>query len=122
MASNIEMVEKLLSDLKAIGGVEACAAISRDGLLISAIIQKEQFADSLAAMSATILGAAETATTQLEKGVPNRVVVETDHGILIVVGAGPKALLILQASPKAGLGLILLELDKAARKLKEILT
>ena len=122
VASNVEMVEKLLSDLKAIGGVEACAAISRDGLLISAIIQKEQFADSLAAMSATILGAAETATTQLEKGVPNRVIVETDHGILIVVGAGPKALLILQAGPKAGLGLILLELEKAARKLKEILT
>jgi len=122
MAATLEMVDKLLSDLKATGGVEACAAISRDGLLIRAIIQKEQMVDSLAAMSATILGAAETATAQLKKGIPNRVIVETDNGILIVVGAGPKALLMLLADPKAGLGLMLLELDKAARILKEILT
>lgn len=121
MPDTIDMVDKLLSDLKNIGGVEACAAASRDGLLIRAVMQKELFVDSLAAMSATILGAAETATTRVEKGVPNRVIVETDYGRLVVVGAGPKALLILLAGQDTGLGLILLELEKSAMKLKEIL-
>jgi predicted regulator of Ras-like GTPase activity (Roadblock/LC7/MglB family) len=73
-------------------------------------------------MLATMLGAAETATTQLKKGVPNRVIVESDSGKLVVVGAGPKALLIVLTSPDTGLGLILLELEKSAKKLKEILT
>ncbi|MCZ7393884.1 MAG: roadblock/LC7 domain-containing protein [Candidatus Methanoperedens sp.] len=121
MPDTIDMVDKLLADLKNIGGVEACAAASRDGLLIRAIMQKELFVDSLAAMSATILGAAETATTHVEKGVPNRVIVETDYGRLVVIGAGPKALLILLASQDTGLGLILLELEKSAKKLKDIL-
>jgi predicted regulator of Ras-like GTPase activity (Roadblock/LC7/MglB family) len=121
MPDIIEMVDKLLADLMNIKGVEACAAASRDGLLIRAVMQKEQFVDSLAAMSATMLGAAETATTQLEKGLPNRLIVDSEHGRLIVVGAGPKALLIVLTSHDTGLGLILLELEKSAKKLKDLL-
>ncbi|MDD5473245.1 MAG: roadblock/LC7 domain-containing protein [Candidatus Methanoperedens sp.] len=122
MSDTIELVDKLLADLKNIGGVEACIAASRDGLLIRATMEKEQLMDSLSAMSATMLGAAETAITQAEKGVPNRVIVESEHGKLVVVGAGSKALLIVLAAPNAGLGLILLELEKSAKKLKDILT
>ena len=122
MSDTLDMVDKLLADLKNTGGVIACAAASRDGLLIRAIMQKEQFVESLAAMSATMLGAAETATTHVEIGVPSRIVVESDKGILVIVGAGPKALLILLAGQNSGLGLILHELDKSAKKLKEILT
>lgn len=121
MTDTIDMVDKLLTDLKGIGGMEACAAASRDGLLIRASMEKEYFVESLAAMSATMLGAAETATTQVEKGVPNRVIVESDFGRLIVVGAGPKALLIALVDSNTGLGLILLELEKSAKKLKELL-
>jgi predicted regulator of Ras-like GTPase activity (Roadblock/LC7/MglB family) len=69
-------------------------------------MQKELFVDSLAAMSAIILGAAEK---------------ETDYGRLVVIGAGPKVLLILLAGQDTGLGLILPELEKSAKKLKEIL-
>lgn len=122
MPDTIDLVDKLLADLKNEGGVIACAAVSRDGLLIRANMQKEQFVESLAAMSATILGASETATTHVEMGIPTRVIVETDYGKLVVVGAGPKALLIVLAGQNIGLGLVLLELDKSAIKLKEILT
>ncbi len=121
MTDTIELIDKLLSDLKKAGGVEACAAVSRDGLLIKSSMQKEQFAESFAAMSATMLGAAETASTELGKGIPNRVIVESTQGRLIAVGAGPNALLVVIVSPEAGLGLILLELDKSAKKLKELL-
>jgi len=121
MTDTIELIDKLISELKKSGGVEACAAVSRDGLLIRSSMQKEQFAESFAAMSATMLGAAETASTELGKGVPNRVIVESTQGRLIAVGAGPKALLVVIVSPEAGLGLILLELDKTAKKLKELL-
>lgn len=122
MPDAIDMLDRLLADLKNIGGVEACAAVSSDGLLIRAVMQKDMFLDSLAAMSAIILGAARTATAQEEKGLPHRVIVETKHGRLIVVGAGPKALLIILANQDVGLGLILLELEKSAIKLKEIIT
>ncbi len=122
MSDKLDMVDKLLADLKNVGGVMACAAASRDGLLIRSLMKNEQYVESLAAMSATMLGAAETATTQVEMGIPTRVIVESDTGKLIIVGAGPKALLILLANKNSGLGLILLELEKSAQKLKEILT
>lgn len=122
MSDTIEMVDKILTDLKNVGGVEACAAASRDGLLIHAAMQKIKHAESFAAMSATMLGAAETATTELGKGMPNRVIVESEHGRLIAVGAGPKALLIVLVDSDTGLGLVLLELEKSAMKLKEILS
>ena len=122
MTDTIELLDRVLAELRKSGGVEACAAVSRDGLLIrSSSMQKEQYAESFAAMSATMLGAAETASTELGKGVPNRVIVESSMGRLIAVGAGSKALLIVIVSPETGLGLILLELDKAAKKLKELL-
>jgi len=121
MTDIIELIDKVLSDLKTAGGVESCAAVSRDGLLIRSSLQKEQFAESFAAMSATMLGAAETASIELGKGVPNRVIVESSQGRLIAVGAGRKALLVVIVSQDAGLGLVLLELDKAALSLKELL-
>lgn len=122
MTGTVNKVDKILADLKMVGGVEACAAASRDGLLIRAIMQKAGFAESLAAMSATMLGAAETATEELGKGIPNRIIVESEHGRLIAVGAGPKALIIVLANSDSGLGLILMELEKSAMKLKELLT
>ena len=122
MSDTVDMIDKILADLKKAGGVEACAAVSRDGLLIRSVMQKEQFAESFAAMSATMLGAAETATTELGKGVPHRVIAESENGRLIAVGGGPKALLVVIVSSDTGLGLILLELDKAATKLKELLS
>jgi predicted regulator of Ras-like GTPase activity (Roadblock/LC7/MglB family) len=121
MPDTIDMIDKILADLRKAGGVEACAAISRDGLLIRSNIEKEKFAESFAAMSATMLGAAETASLELGKGLPHRVIVESENGRLIAVGAGPKALLIVIVNSDTGLGLILLELEKAANKLKEIL-
>ena len=121
MTDTIEKIDKVLIDLTKAGGVEACAAVSRDGLLIRSSLQKEQFAESFAAMSATMLGAAETASIELGKGVPNRVIVESSEGRLIAVGAGQKALLVVIVNQEAGLGLILLELDKAALSLKELL-
>jgi predicted regulator of Ras-like GTPase activity (Roadblock/LC7/MglB family) len=122
MTETVEIVDKILADLKKVIGVEACAVASRDGLLIRAILQEGQSSESFAAMSATMFGAAETAATVLGKGIPCRVIVESDRGRLIAVGAGPKALLIVLVSFDTGLGLILLELGNAAIKLKELLT
>jgi predicted regulator of Ras-like GTPase activity (Roadblock/LC7/MglB family) len=122
MTSMAEMLDKVLVDLKKVGGVEASVVASRDGLLIASNIQSfGTRAETFAAMSATMLGAAETATTELGKGVPDRVIVETEHGKLIATGAGSKALLIVLTDPDAGLGLILVELEKAAEKVKKIL-
>lgn len=121
MVSLREMLEKVLKDLKVAGDVEASAIVSRDGLLIASDIPQSVNAEAFAAMTATMLGAAETATSELGKGVPDRVIVESKETKIITCGAGSKALLVLMANPNANLGLVLLEMGKASEKVKELL-
>jgi len=116
-----EMMEKILNDLKNVGDIEASAIVSRDGLLMASNISSNVRAETFAAMSATMLGAAETALSELKKGVPERVIIESKEGKVIAAGAGPKALLIAMMRPEAGLGLALVEMGKAAEKVKQIL-
>ena len=121
MATVKEMLEKVLDGLRSVGDIEASAIVSRDGLLMASDMAIGINAETFAAMSATMLGAAETAASELGRGLPDRVIVESEETKLIAIGTGPKALLVVMTSPEAGLGLILIELGKAADKIKMIL-
>jgi predicted regulator of Ras-like GTPase activity (Roadblock/LC7/MglB family) len=72
-------------------------------------------------MSATMMGAAETATIELGKSIPDRIIVESKNGRIIGTGAGPKALLLVMTQPDAGLEVVLIEMAKAAEQIKQIL-
>ncbi|KAB3548000.1 MAG: roadblock/LC7 domain-containing protein [ANME-2 cluster archaeon] len=116
-----EMLNKVLSDLMKTGEIESSVIASRDGLLMVSRMQKGDD-ETFAAMSATMLGAAETASAELEKGIPDRVIVESNNGKLVAIGAGPKALVVVLTPPDVSLGLVLVELGKAADEIKKILT
>ncbi|MDO8727729.1 MAG: roadblock/LC7 domain-containing protein [Candidatus Methanoperedens sp.] len=116
-----EMLEKILEDLKLPGGIEASVVASRDGLVIYSNTVSKEHDENFAAMSATMLGAAETATLELKKGIPERIIVESDKGKIIATGAGQKALLVVLTEPNASLGIILIELAKASEKIREVL-
>jgi len=119
--STSEMLAKVLGDLQKIGEIEASAIATRDGLLMNADMHAKGDPETFVAMSATMLGAAETATSELGKDVPNRVIVETDDGKLICMGAGPKALVVVMTAPDAGLGLVLVEMTKSAEKIAKLI-
>nr|QNO43343.1 hypothetical protein HGIJHJJE_00008 [Methanosarcinales archaeon ANME-2c ERB4] len=120
-SSTSEMLGKVLADLGKIGDVEASAVATRDGLLMNADMHNMGDQETFVAMSATMLGAAETAAIELGKGIPNRVIVESDDGKLICMGAGPKALLVVMTAPEAGLGLVLVEMAKATEKIEKLI-
>ncbi|MDI6902203.1 MAG: roadblock/LC7 domain-containing protein [Methanocellales archaeon] len=120
MSTTAEMLNKVLSDLKQVGGIRASALISRDGLIMASDVPPGTRAETFAAMNATMLGAAETAISELGE-IPDRVIVESKEGKVITTGAGSKALLIAIISPYARLGLHLVEMGKAAEKIKEVL-
>ncbi len=113
-----ENIEKILKDLNNIKGIEAAAAVTRDGILMNSTMAKS--AETFAAMSATMFGAARIAAIEFGKGIPNRVIVETKNGKLIAAGAGTKALLVVMARNDSSLGEILFEMTKASEKIKEV--
>jgi len=121
MASIKEDLEILLGGLKRTGDVQASAVVSRDGLLMASDIPPGIHAEAFGAMNATMVGAAETAISELQKGVLARVVIESKDVKIIACGAGPKALLVVMSGPQAKLGFILMEMNKASEKVKELL-
>jgi uncharacterized protein len=121
MPTTKEMLEKILKDIKVTGGIEASAVVSRDGLLIASDIPQNVHAETFAAMTATMLGAAETAVEELNKGVVDRIIIEGKDVKIIGTGTGQKAILIVMTEPNTRLGLVLVEMDKAKEKIKGLL-
>jgi len=119
--SIIELVETILTEISTAGGIEAAAIASRDGLLILSTLSEQRLAERFVAMSATMIGAAETAATELGMDIPDKIIIESKNGKIIGMGAGPKALLIVMTGSDASLGLVLAEMIKVSEKIKNVL-
>lgn len=121
MSDVVDRLQMVIDDLKQVGDIEAVAIVSRDGLLILVDMPSKSHAEAFGAMSATMLGAAETAMAEIGGGVPNRVIVESKHGLLVVTGAGSRAILVVLTKDDKTMGLVLVEVEKAVERVKEIL-
>lgn len=115
------LIKTALHELKKIGGVDSSAVVTRDGLLVASGISEGVDAETFAAMSATMVGAAETAMGEVGAGNPERVIVESKTVKIISMGAGPKTLLIVLTESDAQLGLVLLKMSETAEKIAKLL-
>lgn len=119
--SKTEMLQNILADIKKAGYVESAAVATRDGLLMASNFPSRSEAEIFAATSATMLGAAESATNEFGKGIPNRVIVEFKGAKMVVIGSGPKALLSVSIRSDTNLGSILIKLENSVSRIREIL-
>ncbi len=117
-----EMLTEVLVELNRGGTAYASAVVSRDGLLMASAMPEDLDAETFAAMTATMVGAAETAFSELKRGVAERVIVEGGRAKIVAMGAGREALLVTMAEPDVTLGLLLHQMGKAAEKIKKILS
>lgn len=115
------LIEQVLTELKKVGGIGASAVVTRDGLLIASDVSSDMDAETFAAMTATMTGAAETAIEEVKAGTLDRVIVEGSSAKMISTGAGPKALFVVLTVPETPLGLVLLKIGDAARKISKLL-
>ncbi len=115
-----DRLKAALSKLKE-SGIEASAAISRDGTLLAADVAPGEEHKIFAPMYAAMLGAAEEASSELRMGIPRHVVMEVGDKKLVAVGAGPRALVVALIGPKAGYKEAMADVDKAASEVKAIM-
>jgi predicted regulator of Ras-like GTPase activity (Roadblock/LC7/MglB family) len=113
-------LNQVLADMRRAGGIRAIAIVSRDGILIVSDMPAEIHPETFAAMSAIMLGAAETAALEINTTPPDRIIVETDQGRLVVCGAGERMMLVALADIQAGLGHVIVEMSRAVTRIKEI--
>jgi predicted regulator of Ras-like GTPase activity (Roadblock/LC7/MglB family) len=118
--TSVEDVSRVLSDLKRAGGIRALAVVSREGILVASDIPGDVHPETFAAMSAVMLSAAETAYLEIYHAIPERLIVETDEGKLIIVGAGDRSMLVTLAEAKAGTGHLMVEISRAAIRLRDM--
>lgn len=122
METKSQLLEKILNDLSAVGGIELSAIVSRQGLLmVSKDGNGDRSSEAFAALTATLYISAESTTMRLRDQKPRTIIVETDDSHLITYAAGPDALIVVLVGKEGYIGLVLNELKKAAEKVKEII-
>ena len=114
-------LEDLLGQLAQAGDIEASAIVRRDGLMIASNLPSKIDSRTIAAMSAALVGTAETCSSELQKGAFLQVVVESELGKIVSVGAGKLAILVCLVRPMGNLGLVLLSMERSARKIDGVL-
>lgn len=101
--------------------IEASALISIDGLMIASAMPQGMDEDRVGAMSAALLSLGERSARELARGALERVLVQGEMGYVIMSAAGREAVLTVLAKPSAKLGLVFLDIKRAARALQQIL-
>lgn len=116
-----QQLEKILSDLKKIGSIIGSAVVSQEGLLIASDLSRSIDCDTLAAMSAAMQSAAQTALEEIRQGTVRNVIIDSNKGKIVTVPASQGALLVVLTESDINLGLLLLTLKKILIKIDRIL-
>ena len=111
-----------LRDLQASSpDIEASAVVSVDGLSIASALPQEVEEDRVSAMSAAMLSLGERIANELGRGVLEQVYIKGEQGYVILMSVGEEAVLTVLAGEQAKLGLIFLDMRRAAEDLARLI-
>lgn len=116
-----EKLDDVLSGLLKVGQIQACAVVSKEGLLINSRTPPEVDARIFSALCSTIMGAAEAASGQMATGLVSQISLKTEKGTIVLIPAGKKAILTVLTQPEAQIGLIYYEMEERALMVDQIL-
>ena len=100
---------------------EAAAVVSADGLPMASALPPHVEEDRLAAMSAALLTLGERAAEGLGRGELGQVFVEGQDGYVVLMAAGPHAVLVVITSKRAKIGLALFEMRRTASQISDVM-
>ena len=113
-----EILKKLLS---AIPEVKAAAIVSAEGLPIASALPQGVDETRIAAMTAALLSLAERSVIEMEKGEFDQLYVKGSDGYLLVLQAGPNAVLTVSTTKDVRLGLIFLDCKRTCEKIARLI-
>jgi predicted regulator of Ras-like GTPase activity (Roadblock/LC7/MglB family) len=115
-----QMVKRLREMQAASPEIEASAVVSVDGLIIASALPSEVEEDRVSAMSAAMLSLGERISGELGRGTLEQVYIRGGRGYIILSAVGEDAVLTALARQEAKLGLIFLEMRRAAEDLARV--
>ena len=115
-----QMVERLRSMQAAAPDIEASAIVSVDGLIMASALQQGAEEDRVSAMSAAMLSLGERIAGELGRGTLEQVYIKGGTGAILLTSVGSEAVLTALTRQDAKLGLIFLEMRRAAEDLTRL--
>lgn len=116
-----EKISAFIDRIRSIDGVEACALISRDGIISGKYFDRELNEPWFGALSATILASAESVGNILKSRSMPTVAIQSQDTTVLFVGAGDRFLLAAIVSDTADLRKVRTEMLAIAQKIGEAL-
>lgn len=116
-----DMLNSILNELNGTSAdIEASGVISTDGLMMAAQMPAELDEDRVGAMSAAMLSLGDRTAQELSRGALEQVLIKGEKGYVLMTGAGDEAVVTVMAKPKAKLGLIFLDVKRAAENIAKL--
>jgi predicted regulator of Ras-like GTPase activity (Roadblock/LC7/MglB family) len=120
--SRTELMVDRLRDLQASSpDVEASAVVSVDGLTMASALPSDVEEDRVSAMSAAMLSLGERIASELGRGILDQVYIRGENGFVILMAIGSEAVLTVLAREQAKLGLLFLDMRRAADDLTQMI-
>lgn len=116
-----DIFNSILSDLNGSSAeIEASAVISTDGLMMAAQLPAGMDEDRIGAMAAAMLSLGDRTAKELARGSLEQVLIKGNHGYVLMTHAGKEAVLSVMTKSNARLGLIFLDVKRAAEAITKL--
>jgi uncharacterized protein len=116
-----DMLKSILSDLNGSSAdIEASAIVSSDGLMMASLLPAGLEDDRIGAMSAAMLALGGRTAEELARGRLEQVLIKGANGYVLLTNAGRDAVLAVITKASAKLGLIFLDVKRAAESVAKI--
>ena len=116
-----QMVDRLRDLQTSSPDIEASAVVSVDGLSIASALPRDVEEDRVSAMSAAMLSLGERIAAELGRGSLEQVYIKGEKGYVILMSVGKDAVLTTLAGEQAKLGLVFLDMRRAAEDLGKLI-
>jgi predicted regulator of Ras-like GTPase activity (Roadblock/LC7/MglB family) len=108
-----------LRDLQAVApDIIASAVVTADGLSLASALPSDVEEDRIAAMSAAMLSLGERIAAELQRGTLEEIYIRGDEGMVLLTSVGKDAVLTALSRNEAKLGIMFLEMRRAAADLE----
>jgi predicted regulator of Ras-like GTPase activity (Roadblock/LC7/MglB family) len=101
--------------------IEASGVISTDGLMMASVLPASMDEDRVGAMSAAMLSLGDRTAQELARGELEQVLIKGKSGYVLMTYAGTEGVLTVLTKSSAKLGLIFLDVKRAAERVSEML-
>jgi uncharacterized protein len=115
-----QMVDRLRTMQASAPDIEASAVVSVDGLIMASALQQGAEEDRVSAMSAAMLSLGERIASELGRGGLEQVYIKGNNGFIVLIAVGEEAVLTALARQEGKLGLVFLEMRRAAEDLTKL--